>query len=266
MLEQALPVQGAPEMPVRGMDQSHCLAIMPGAGDSSGHRRPARRADFARLSGMQTLVVDHPLVAHKLTTLRDSRTDTPVFRRLADELVTLLAYEATRHIRVEPVTVPTPVVPAAPGVRLSRPMPAGRAGPAGRRRHAGRDDPAAAQRRRRLRRHGPRRVDAGRVDLRRAAAGRPVRPRGRSSWTRCWPPAARWRRPSGCWSAAAPRRSRPSACWPPRRASPGSRRAFPGDAPAAIRVVTAAVDQQLNDQGYIVPGLGDAGDRLFGTI
>jgi uracil phosphoribosyltransferase len=42
--------------------------------------------------------------------------------------------------------------------------------------------------------------------------------------------------------------------------------AFPGDSPAAIRVVTAAVDQQLNDQGYIVPGLGDAGDRLFGTI
>jgi uracil phosphoribosyltransferase len=42
--------------------------------------------------------------------------------------------------------------------------------------------------------------------------------------------------------------------------------AFPGDDQATIRVVTAAVDQRLNDQGYIVPGLGDAGDRLFGTI
>jgi uracil phosphoribosyltransferase len=42
--------------------------------------------------------------------------------------------------------------------------------------------------------------------------------------------------------------------------------AFPDDGPVPVRVVTAAVDQQLNQQGYIVPGLGDAGDRLFGTI
>ena len=46
---------------------------------------------------MHTLVVDHPLVAHKLTALRDERTDTPTFRRLADQLVTLLAYEARRR-------------------------------------------------------------------------------------------------------------------------------------------------------------------------
>src|SRR5688572_25757026 len=59
------------------------------------------------LSVMETLVVDHPLVAHKLTTLRDVRTDSPTFRRLADELVTLLAYEATRDVRVTDVTVQT---------------------------------------------------------------------------------------------------------------------------------------------------------------
>ena len=41
---------------------------------------------------MQTLVVDHPLVAHKLTMLREEATQAPTFRRLADELVTLLAY------------------------------------------------------------------------------------------------------------------------------------------------------------------------------
>ena len=52
---------------------------------------------------MRIHVADHPLVAHKLTTLRDERTDSPTFRRLADELVTLLAYEATRDVRVEPV-------------------------------------------------------------------------------------------------------------------------------------------------------------------
>ena len=41
---------------------------------------------------MRTHVVDHPLVAHKLTRLRDETTDSPTFRALADELVTLLAY------------------------------------------------------------------------------------------------------------------------------------------------------------------------------
>ena len=67
-------------------------------------------------------VADHPLVAHKLTTLRDERTDSPTFRRLADELVTLLAYEATRDVRVEPVKVTTPVAPTT-GVKLADPRP-----------------------------------------------------------------------------------------------------------------------------------------------
>src|SRR6266545_2517813 len=71
---------------------------------------------------MQTHVVDHPLVAHKLTTLRDENTDSPTFRRLADELVTLLAYEATRDVRVSEHDVITPVGPAA-GVRLAAPKP-----------------------------------------------------------------------------------------------------------------------------------------------
>src|SRR5260370_32316642 len=71
---------------------------------------------------MQMLVADHPLVAHKLTTLRDIHTDTPTFRALADELVTLLAYEATRHVRVEPTTVRTPLA-VANGVRICPPAP-----------------------------------------------------------------------------------------------------------------------------------------------
>src|SRR5438067_10031493 len=71
---------------------------------------------------MQTLVADHPLIAHKLTALRDARTDNPTFRRLTDELVTLLAYEATREIRVERVAVQTPLATAG-GVRLARPAP-----------------------------------------------------------------------------------------------------------------------------------------------
>src|SRR5690625_726383 len=71
---------------------------------------------------METLVVDHPLVAHKLTTLRDVETDSPTFRRLTDELVTLLAYEATRDVRVAHVNVETPLVPMT-GVQLTRPTP-----------------------------------------------------------------------------------------------------------------------------------------------
>src|SRR6476659_4979983 len=71
---------------------------------------------------MRTHVIDHPLVSHKLTTLRDERTDSATFRRLADELVTLLAYEATRAVRVDAVAVVTPVAEAR-GVRLGRPVP-----------------------------------------------------------------------------------------------------------------------------------------------
>lgn len=71
---------------------------------------------------MQVHVADHPLISHKLTVLRDERTDSPTFRRLAEELVTLLAYEATRDVRVDAVEVHTPVA-AATGVRLSEPRP-----------------------------------------------------------------------------------------------------------------------------------------------
>ncbi|ALX05970.1 uracil phosphoribosyltransferase [Aeromicrobium erythreum] len=71
---------------------------------------------------MHVHVADHPLVSHKLTVLRDASTDSPTFRRLADELVTLLAYEATRDVRVETVQVMTPVAQAQ-GVRLADPRP-----------------------------------------------------------------------------------------------------------------------------------------------
>ena len=49
---------------------------------------------------MELIAVDHPLVAHKVRLLRAVETDSPTFRRLVDELVTLLAYEATREVRV----------------------------------------------------------------------------------------------------------------------------------------------------------------------
>ncbi|MBW4094638.1 MAG: uracil phosphoribosyltransferase [Acidobacteria bacterium] len=71
---------------------------------------------------MRVIVADHPLVAHKLTVLRDKNTPSPVFRQLTEELVTLLAYEATREVRVEPVNIETPVTPAV-GTGLVKPTP-----------------------------------------------------------------------------------------------------------------------------------------------
>jgi uracil phosphoribosyltransferase len=213
---------------------------------------------------MQTLVADHPLVAHKLTALRDSGTDTPVFRRLTDELVTLLAYEATRHIRVEQVSVQTPVAEAT-GVRLARPLPLVvpvlRAGigmldgmtrllPSADVGFVGlaRDEQTlvATTYAERLPAYLTGR-DVFVLDPMLATGGtlesvvRMLASRGAATITAICLLAA----PEGIARLAA---------------------AFPDDSGAQVRVVTAGLDERLNDRGYIVPGLGDAGDRLFGEI
>jgi uracil phosphoribosyltransferase len=71
---------------------------------------------------MRVHVADHPLITHKLTVLRDQTTPSPTFRALAEELMTLLAYEATRGVRTTPVTVTTPVAQAH-GLAISDPKP-----------------------------------------------------------------------------------------------------------------------------------------------
>jgi uracil phosphoribosyltransferase len=71
---------------------------------------------------MRVHVADHPLITHKLTVLRDKNTAAPTFRALTEELVTLLAYEATRSVRVEPVDIETPVTKTT-GVAISSPKP-----------------------------------------------------------------------------------------------------------------------------------------------
>jgi uracil phosphoribosyltransferase len=71
---------------------------------------------------MRVHVADHPLITHKLTVLRDKNTPSPTFRALAEELVTLLAYEATRNVRVDEITVMTPVSEAK-GLALREPRP-----------------------------------------------------------------------------------------------------------------------------------------------
>jgi len=210
---------------------------------------------------MRTLLADHPLVTHKLTLLRDESTDTATFRILTDELVTLLAYEATREIRVAEVSVTTPVG-VATGLRLSDPkpliVPVLRAGigmlsgmtrllPMASVGFVGmvRDEESlvASTYANRL----PARLDDREVfvlDPMLATGGtlltvvKELGDRGATAVTAI------------CLLAAPEGLARLDA-------------AFPGD---AIRVITGAIDDKLNDKGYIVPGLGDAGDRLFGEI
>ncbi|CAB4865250.1 unannotated protein [freshwater metagenome] len=71
---------------------------------------------------MRVIVANHPLITHKLTMLRDKTTPSSTFRTLADELMTLLAYEATRDVRVVPHRIETPVAPTE-GVILAEPHP-----------------------------------------------------------------------------------------------------------------------------------------------
>jgi uracil phosphoribosyltransferase len=71
---------------------------------------------------MRVIVADHPLITHKLTMLRDKNTPSSTFRTLTDELMTLLAYEATRDVRVVPHHIETPVAPTE-GVTLAEPRP-----------------------------------------------------------------------------------------------------------------------------------------------
>ena len=213
---------------------------------------------------MRTLVVDHPLVAHKLTALRDVRTDSPTFRRLADELVTLLAYEATRDVRVEPTQVTTPVADAQ-GVRLSRPVPLVvpvlRAGlgmldgmtrllPTAEVGFLGmvRDETTLQ-----ATTYADRLPDdlSGRevfvLDPMLATGGTLIATfellvaRGAARITAICLLAA----PEGIAAVGA---------------------AFADDSACPVTVVTAGVDERLDDRGYITPGLGDAGDRLYGVV
>jgi uracil phosphoribosyltransferase len=213
---------------------------------------------------MQTLVVDHPLVAHKLTALRDAGTDSPTFRRLADELVTLLAYEATRDLRVQPAAVQTPVGPAD-GVRLAGPaplvVPVLRAG-IGMLDGMTRLLPMA---------------DVGFVGLVRdeesliasAYADRlPAVLTGRDTFV-LDPMLATGGTLETVIGMLVQRGAATVTAVCLLAAPEGIDRvgqAHPDGSGVPVRVVTAALDERLNDRGYIVPGLGDAGDRLFGEI
>ena len=71
---------------------------------------------------MEITVADHPLIAHKVTLLRDVNTSSSQFRQLVEELVTLLTFEATKSLAIENVEVTTPLTTTT-GVRLAKPTP-----------------------------------------------------------------------------------------------------------------------------------------------
>src|SRR3954470_18003345 len=210
---------------------------------------------------MRTLLANHPLLTHKLTLLRDAGTGTAEFRALADELVTLLAYEATREVRVESVTVQTPLAPAQ-GVKLAPPkpliVPVLRAG-IGMLDGMTRLLPMA---------------HVGFVGLRRDeeslvastyADRLPADLTGRDTFV-LDPMLATGGTLATVISMLVNRGAASVTAVCLLAAPEGLRHVEAAFAADEVRVVTASVDERLNDKGYIVPGLGDAGDRLFGRI
>ena len=211
---------------------------------------------------MRLHVVDHPLVSHKLTVLRDEDTDSPTFRRLTDELVTLLAYEATREVRVDPRDITTPVGPTT-GVYLAQPRPM--VVP--------------------ILRAGLGMLDGMMRLLPTAEVGflgmvRNEETLEASTYAERLPEDLSGRQcyvldpmlATGGTLAAAinfltyARRRRHHRDLPARRPrGRGQPRGRPRGLDVPVTVVTAALDEKLNDKGYIVPGLGDAGDRLYGV-
>ena len=207
---------------------------------------------------MNVTVVDHPLVQHKLTQMRRKETQADSFRRYLREIAMLLAYEALRDLPLEKVEIETPLT------RMKAPQLAGkrvclvsilRAGnglldgmlevlPSARVGHIGlyRD---------------PRTLAAVEyycklpedIAQREAIILDPMLATGHSA-------------------AAAVTRTKELGARAVRYvcllAAPEGVREMNAAHPD-VPVITAAVDSHLNDHGYIVPGLGDAGDRIFGT-
>lgn len=203
-------------------------------------------------------VVDHPMVQHKLTIMRDAKTGSKQFRELVKELALFEGYEATRDFPLEDVEVTTPICTTTAKRIAGRKVaiiPILRAGlgmvdgmleliPAARVGHVGmyRDEET----------HEPHeyycKVPAD-IDQRTCLVVDPMLATGGSATA-----AIEYLRGQGVKDVrllvliAAPE---------------GIKTVL--DADPDVRVFTCSVDEKLNENAYIVPGLGDAGDRIFGT-
>jgi len=208
-------------------------------------------------------IADHPLITHKLTVLRDEKTDSPTFRRLTEEIVTLLAYEAMREVKTQVVTVKTPVA-MAQGAHLTKPKPVV-------------------------------------VPILRAGLGMlegfsrliPTAEIGFLGMVRNEETLK-----ATTYANRLPEDLKDRQCYilDPMLATGGTlisaieflaakgatditaicilaapegiavlEKAFKSSA-LQLKLVTGALDERLNEKGYIVPGLGDAGDRLYGVV
>ena len=210
---------------------------------------------------MRLHVANHPLITHKLTVLRDKTTPSSVFRSLATELVTLLAYEATRDVRVEAVTIETPVT-ATQGVMLSQPrplvVPILRAG-------LGMLDGMVTL------------VPSAEVGF--LGMVRDEETLQPSTYAERLPDDLTGRQcfvldpmlaTGGSLIAAIDflfkRGATDVTCVCLLGAPEGVAAVEAATEGKNVTLVLGALDERLNEHGYIVPGLGDAGDRLYGTV
>lgn len=211
---------------------------------------------------MRTQIIEHPLVAHKLTLLRDRNTPSPVFRQLVDELVTLLAYEATRDVAVREVDVVTPVAPTK-GLSLAYPrpilVPILRAG-LGMLEGMSKLLPTAE-----IGFLGMKR-DETTLEAHTYANRLPDDLSGRQCYV-VDPMLATGHTLIDAVNYLLERGARDVTCVCLLAAPEGLRNLEEavGDR-ADVMIVSAALDERLNENGYIVPGLGDAGDRLYGIV
>lgn len=204
------------------------------------------------------LVMDHPLIQHKLSILRDKETGSKEFRALISEIATLICYEATRDLPLEEVTIETPIADAKAKVLSGKKLavvPILRAGlgmvdgmltlvPSARVGHIGLyRDPETLQP---VEYYCKLPAD---INEREVFVVDPMLATGGSAIDAI---------------TQIKKRGPKHIKFLGIIAAPEGLAAL-SEAHPDVDIFVAALDEKLNDHGYIIPGLGDAGDRIFGT-